>query len=342
MKQVLKATQVTVDIKDYFDAEKNLYEPYPVFPFLTESEIRAAIEELVDVKILHDEVKTLHELSKSTKSTIANTNFIICLVKWNEYPELMKMLTIIREWAFRNDGGGVGCNDYDAFDLRPEMEQLIILNPNYEESIDAIIGGYRYIVHNSTTYEYGPMGAHYQYSDDWKSKQWIELGRSFINPYFQEKTKRHSIDYVIHGLGYIFANYPNSEGYFGKVTLYNIFEKTHADKFFLATAKHYFTQTDDIWVNPEEKIEEGILTENQIELLDKGVFKGLFYLLRNEYQQNIPKIMAVYNRMTRIENIMYFGAFRHQSFGNTTEVGIAIKSEDLYEVIMEKFVKPYV
>jgi hypothetical protein len=342
MKQVLKATQVTVDIKDYFDAEKNLYEPYPVFPFLTESDIIAAIEELVDEKVLKEEVQALQEQSKTTKSTITNTNFIICLVKWSDYPELMKMLTVVREWAFRNDGGGVGGNDYDEFDLRPEMEQLIILNPDYKESIDAIIGGYRYIVHNSTTYEHGPMGAHYQYSDDWKSKQWIELGRSFINPYFQQKTKRHSIDYVIHGLGYIFANYPNSEGYFGKVTLYNIFEQTEADKFFLAAAKHFFTQTSDIWVNPTERIEEGILTENQIELLEKGVFKGLFYLLRNEYQQNIPKIMAVYNRMTRIENIMYFGAFRHQSFGNTTEVGIAIKSSDLYGVIMEKFVQPYV
>jgi hypothetical protein len=125
------------------------------------------------------------------------------------------------------------------------------------------------------------------------------------------------------------------------VTLYNIFEQTHADKFFLATTKHYFTPTKDIWMNPDEKVEEGVLTESQIELLDKGVFKGLFYLLRNDYQQNIPKIMAVYNRMTKIENIMYFGAFRHKSFGNTTEVGIAIKSSDLYEVIMEKFVKPY-
>jgi|GEM_PF-2260662 hypothetical protein len=341
MKQVLKATQITVNINDYFDAEKKLYEPYPVFPFLTESEIKAGINELVDGKILREEVDALHELSKATKSTIANTNFIICLLKWNDYPELMKMLTIIREWAFRNDGGGVGRNDYDEFDLRPEMAQLMILNPDFEESVDAIIGGYRYIIHNSATYEHGPMGAHYQYSEDWKSKQWVELGRSFINPYFQQRTKRHSIDYVIHGLGYIFANYPNSEGFFGKVTLYNIFEQTHADKFFLATTKHYFTPTKDIWMNPDEKVEEGVLTESQIELLDKGVFKGLFYLLRNDYQQNIPKIMAVYNRMTKIENIMYFGAFRHKSFGNTTEVGIAIKSSDLYEVIMEKFVKPY-
>jgi hypothetical protein len=342
MKQVLKAEQVTVDIKDYFDAEKNLYQPYPVFPFLKESEIREAIDELVNIKVLREEVNALHEQSKVKHSTIANTNFIICLVDWNAYPELMKLLSIMREWAFRNDGGGVGCNDYDAFDLRPEMKQLMILDPDFEEGIGAVIGGYRYIVHHAGTYEDGPMGAHYQYSEDWKSKQWIELGRSFVNPYFQSKAKRHSIDYVIHGLGYLYAQYPDSEGYFGKVTLYNIYEQTEADKFFLATMKRYLTTTDNIWVNSAEQIPEGVLTEKQIELLDKGVFKGLFYLLRNDYQQNIPKIMAVYNRMTRIENIMYFGAFRHQSFGNTTEVGIAIRSSDLYDIIMEKFVKPYI
>lgn len=342
MKKVLKATQVSVNTADYFDNEKKLYKPYPVFPFLSETEIRNGIKELVDESALAEEIKTLHDLSKNSNNSIEDTGMIICLVKWHQYPELMKMLTIVREWAFRNDGGGVGSNDFDEFDLKPEMEQLVILNPNYEEAIDSIIGGYRYIIHNKDTYEDGPMGAHYQYSNKWKSQKWIELGRSFINPYFQSKAKRHSIDYVIHGLGYIYAQYPDSEGYFGKVTLYNIFEKTGADKFFLGTAKEYFTATDDIWVNPKERIEEGKLTSKQRELLNKGIFKGLFYLLRNDYNLNIPRIMAVYNRMTRIENVMYFGGFRHLSFGNTTEVGIAIRSKDLYDVIRKKFIKSYI
>ena len=342
MKKVLRAKPISVDISDYFDQEKKLYNPYPVFPFLSEVDIQNGIDELVNEETLAAEINVLHGLSRGSNNSIEDTGMIICLVKWHEYPELMKMLTIIREWAFRNDGGGVGSNDYDEFDMQPEMEQLIILNPNYEQPIESIIGGYRYIVHNKDTYEKGPMGAHYQYSDNWKSQQWIELGRSFINPYFQNKVKRHSIDYVLHGLGYIYARYPNSEGYFGKVTLYNIYEKTGADKFFLSTAKEFFTSTNDIWVNPNEFIAEGELTDEQRKLFEKGIFKGLFYLLRNDYCLNIPRIMAVYNRMTRIENIMYFGAFRHFSFGNTTEVGIAIRSKDLYNVIRDKFIKAYI
>lgn len=342
MKKVLKAKQVSVNIKDYFDEEKKLYRPYPVFPFLSENDIKKGIEELIDIEILKEEIKSLYEQSKESKSSIENTSFIICLVKWHEYPELMKMLTVIREWAFRNDGGGVGFNDYDEFDLRPEMEQLIILNPDYEHIEGCIIGGYRYVVQNKERYPKGPMGAHYEYSEKWLNQKWIELGRSFINPYFQNKAKRHSINYVLHGLGFLYARYPETEGYFGKVTLYNVYEKTGADKFFLAAAQKYLTKTEDIWVNAAERIKEGILTESQAKLFEKGVFKGLFYVLRNEYHLNIPRIMAVYNRMTRIENILYFGGFRHNSFGNTTEVGIAIRSADLYEVIRDKFIKPYV
>ncbi|KAA3628495.1 MAG: hypothetical protein DWQ02_19170, partial [Bacteroidetes bacterium] len=93
--------------------------------------------------------------------------------------------------------------------------------------------------------------------------------------------------------------------------------------------------------NPDEQVPEGTLTESQTALLDKGAFKGLFYILRNEYNVNLVRIMAVYNRMTGLDNILYFGAFRHFAFGNTTEVGIAIPSDVIYEIIKEKFVYPY-
>jgi hypothetical protein len=341
MKQVLKANPITVDVQEYFDAEKKLYMPYPYFPFLTETEIRTAISELIDEEKLNEEIKTLENLSKTQKNTIEQTNFIICLVGWAEYPELVKLLTITREWAFRNDGGGVGCNDYDDFDLHPAMQQLIIIDPTYKDILGCMIGGYRFIVHDETTYEIGPMGAHFQYSAAWKQQQWIELGRSFVNPYFQNQEKRYSIDYVLHGLGYIYAQYPQSEGYFGKVTLYNIYEKTGADAFFLGVMEQYLTKTEDIWVNPNEKVNAGTLTDEQKTVLNRGIFKGLFYLLRTDYYLNIPKIMAVYNRMTSMPQILYFGGFRHASFGNTTEVGIAIRATDLYDVIKEKFVTPY-
>ena len=338
----LQAEPINADPAAYFDQEKELYNPVPVFPFLTEQDIIETVASVVNSELLVEEIKLLITKSASAKSTIAGTNYIICLIKWYEYPELVKLLSIIREWAFRSEGGGVGDIDYDAFDLKPEMGQLLILNPDYEDLHGCIVGGYRYVVHNEHTYEQGPMGAHFMFSDTWKQQRWIELGRSFINPYIHMRNKKGSIDYVLHGLGYIHARYQEAEGFFGKVTLYNIYELQKADAFFLAVARNYFCSSKEVYVKPDELVPEGILTTSQKALLDKGVFKGLFYLLRNEYQLNLVRIMAVYNRMTRIENMLYFGAFRHFEFGNTTEVGIAIRSSDLYDVIREKFIEPYV
>lgn len=341
MKHILKANQIQSNKEDYFDEEKKVYNPVPVFPFLTIEAIDIAVQEAVNPAALALEVEQLYKASKTTNSTIVNSEFIICLIERADYPELTNLLFITREWAFRNDGGGVGHIDYDDFDLRPEMRQLIIINPFYEDVKGCIIGGYRYIIHTEETYEKGPMGAHFDYSDKWKSETWIELGRSFINPYFQTASKKYSIDYVLHGLGYIFAQYPEVKGYFGKVTLYNIYEQQGADKFFLAVAKTYFSETADIWVDEAERITEGVLTEEEKKMLDEATFKGLYYLLRKNFKVNIVPIMAVYNRMTPLKNILYFGAFRHFEFGNTTEVGIAIKSSDLHEIILEKFVHPY-
>jgi hypothetical protein len=338
----LQAKPINADPATYFDQEKKLYNPVPVFPFLTEQHVTETVASVIDSEILREEINVLLKKSASSKSTIAGTNYIICLIKWHQYPELVKMLSIIREWAFRSEGGGVGDIDFDAFDLKPEMGQLIILNPDYEDLHGCIVGGYRYIVHDESTYDHGPMGDHFMFSDEWKQQRWIELGRSFINPYIQMRNKRGSIDYVLHGLGYIHARYPKAEGFFGKVTLYNIYEQQKADAFFLAVARNYFSCNEHVYVKPEEAVPEGTLTASQKALLDKGVFKGLFYLLRNEYQLNLVRIMAVYNRMTNLENMLYFGAFRHFAFGNTTEVGIAIKSSDLYDVIKEKFIEPYV
>ncbi len=341
MKNKLKAEQLNADPAEYFDHEKGLYNPVPVFPFLKEQDVVDTVESMIDADTLRKEIDTLAHHSEYSDSIIANTNYVICLIRWNEYPELVKMLSIIREWAFRSEGGGVGDIDYDDFDLQPEMEQLIILNPDAQDLHGCIVGGYRFVVHNEQTYEHGPMGDHFQFSEKFKQEKWVELGRSFINPYIQMRDKRGSIDFVLHGLGYINAKYPETKGFFGKVTLYNIYELQEADAFFLAVAKKYFCQSDDVFVNPDEKVPEGNLTESQTALLDKGAFKGLFYILRNEYNVNLVRIMAVYNRMTGLDKILYFGAFRHFAFGNTTEVGIAIPSEVIYEIIKEKFVYPY-
>ena len=342
IKNLLKAAPLQVDVKSYFDSQKKLYDIIPVFPFLNEETILQEIDHSIDTERLRQEVSEIQLLAKAEGSIIEDKNYIISLVGWNDYPQLIKLLAITREWAFRNEGGGVGDYDTDEFDDLAEMKQLMIINPTYEHPIQALIGGYRYMEHHKNSYEKGPMGAHFEFSETWKDELWIELGRSFINPYYKERERKESFDYVLHGLGYIYARNPMYKGYFGKVTLYKIYELQKADQFFLAVAQNYFKQTNDLWVKPEEAVQSSELTDTQKSVLQNDVFKGLFILLRKEFQINIVPIMAVYNRMVDLDKMYYFGAFRHKEFGDTTEVGIAIAFDDIYPIIKEKFANQYV
>lgn len=344
VKHILHASPLKdVNPADYFDNDKGIYRPVPVFPFLSDAAIDTAIQEYINTNQLRKEVEHIHQDAINKGATIPETNLIICLTGWHEYPELIKLLTITREWAFRNGGGGVGSIDYDEFDPTPEMQQLIIINPDFEDVKSCIVGGYRFVVHNRATYENGPMGAHYQFSEQFKQQQWIELGRSFLTPYIdkEKNAKRNSINFVLYGLGYIYAQCPTAAGYFGKVTLYNIYEQTGADQFFLGVADQYLRKGNDVMVNPDEQVPAIAPTAEQAALLDKDVFKGLFHILRKDFKVSLVPIMAVYNRMTSLSNVYYYGAFRHAAFGNSTEVGIAITYEDLYESIVERFIDPF-
>ena len=341
MSNKLKHEPLELKPQDYYDQAKKIYGTIPVFPFLEEGEVVRIIDEDIDVDALKEEIDRIQINAKKEGSIIEGRGFVISLVGWQEAPQLIKMLTIIREWAFRNEGGGVGDYDSDEFDDLPEMKQLMILNPEFEHPVEAIIGGYRYMEHHRDSYDRGPMGAHFQFTETWKEELWIELGRSFINPYYKERNRKESFDYVLHGLGYIYAKNQKYKGYFGKVTLYKIYELQKADAFFLAVAKNYLHNNTDASVNDIEAIKEGELTEAHRALLDQDVFKGLFLLLRKEFEINIVPIMAVYNRMVDLDKMHYFGAFRHHAFGDTTEVGIAIAFDDIYPIIKEKFANQY-
>jgi hypothetical protein len=341
MKKVLEAKVLEVNPMDYFDEKKQLFSNIPVFPPISEEEVQEAIENSIENAAFEKEIEQIIAFSKASKNYVTDTSYIISLIEWQTYPQLIQLLTIMREWAFRNEGGGVGCNDYDDFDLLDKMKQLIILDTEADSIIGTIIGGYRYMFHDAESYSTGPVGAHYQFSDKCKSEKWIELGRSFINPWYQKRNQRLSFDLVLHGLGFIYANNQDALGYFGKITLYNVYERQGADRFFLAVAKKYFRHSNDIYVLSEERILEGDLTQDQIDFLDRDLFKGLFYLLRKEYKINLVPIMAVYNRLTPLSKMAYFGAFKHYSFGDSIEMGIAIAFEDIYPVIIEKFAKPY-
>jgi len=98
---LLKAEALNADPKDYFDEKRSMYDIVPVFPFIEEETIRTQIAASIDTKAFKKEVAEICAIAKEKNSIIQDTKYVISLVAWNDYPELIRLLTIIREWAFR-------------------------------------------------------------------------------------------------------------------------------------------------------------------------------------------------------------------------------------------------
>ncbi len=106
----------------------------------------------------------------------------------NEKPALMKEVGRLREWSFREAGGGSGKpTDIDEFDLGEKpYKQLIVWNPEDNE----IVGGYRFQICNEALRSDGKFHLStteiFTFSETLKSKYFpytIELGRSFVKDY---------------------------------------------------------------------------------------------------------------------------------------------------------------
>lgn len=68
----------------------------------------------------------------------------IYVVTWQDSPNVLREIGRLREIAFRAAGGGTGMSlDLDDFDMMEEpYKQLIVWDPD----VEAILGGYRYLL----------------------------------------------------------------------------------------------------------------------------------------------------------------------------------------------------
>nr|HPJ83024.1 GNAT family N-acetyltransferase [Bacteroidales bacterium] len=117
----------------------------------------------------------------------------------HEAPNTMREVGRLREIAFRAAGGGTGlASDIDSYDVSPEApyRQLVVWDPKKKE----ILGGYRYIIgagikpQNLATY---PI---FSFSDTFVRDYLpytIELGRSFVQPNYQNSNENRSGLYAL-------------------------------------------------------------------------------------------------------------------------------------------------
>jgi hypothetical protein len=179
----------------------------------------------------------------------------IYVINSNNSPNLMIEIGRLRELTFRAAGGGTGKEiDIDEFDIGDEpYKQLIVWNPEDEQ----IIGGYRYIKCMDAVKN--PDGSYqlatselFHFSEIFINEYFpstIELGRSFVQPYYQPSVNRrsslYSLDNLWDGLGSLVIDNPDIKYFFGKVTMYTSYNSVARDMILYFLQK-YFPDTEKL------------------------------------------------------------------------------------------------
>lgn len=267
----------------------------------------------------------------------------------NEKPELMQEVGRLREWSFREAGGGSGkATDIDEFDLGDKpYKQLIVWNPEDKE----IVGGYRFQLcceakrpdgsfHLSTT-------EIFDFSDTLKEHYFpftIELGRSFVQPRYQPSAENRkglfSLDNLWDGLGSLVVIYPQIRYFFGKVTMYTHFNRTARD-LILCFMHHYFPDREHLVKVPNPVITETDCSQLMADIADLPYKDGhrLLNLKVRELGENIPPLFNSYMNLS--PSMRTFGTAINHHFGDVEETGIMVNIEDIYPSKKDRHIKSY-
>jgi GNAT superfamily N-acetyltransferase len=267
-------------------------------------------------------------------------------------PALMHEVGRVREITFRYAGGGTGKEiDIDEYDINPDCPhtQLIVWDPENDE----IVGGYRVFYHKdpNKTYDISNLAssAYFIFSDKFLTRYFpymMELGRSFVHPDYQSRTRGrkslYALDNLWDGLGALFIENPRIKYLFGKVTMYPQFNQKARNMIIYFLRKH-FNDPDNL-INP---IGPAIinLDEDEMKLLFKSRryrhnYQGLFRIksYKSDYKvlsqevrklnETIPPLINAYMNLS--PTMRTFGTFINHKFGDVEETGIMITLRDIY------------
>jgi hypothetical protein len=191
---------------------------YPLFSeFLQNNyEKKRKMKAIVD-KLPMDQI--IAELSKDKLLRRTNNgNNEVYLFEGNTSPSLMHEVGRVREITFRCAGGGTGKEiDIDEYDTNKDNPhtQLIVWDPENSE----IVGGYRIFYHKDPhkTYNISNLASsdYFNFSEKFLTNFFphlMELGRSFVHPDYQSRTRGrkslYALDNLWDGLGALFIDNP--------------------------------------------------------------------------------------------------------------------------------------
>ena len=275
----------------------------------------------------------------------------IYVLNHHNSPNTMREIGRLRELSFRQAGGGTGLEiDIDDYDTCERCyEQLIVYNPEDQE----IIGGYRYITgkraHNPETGGFDLSTTHYfDFSDKMNSDYLpfsIELGRSWVQPNYQPAINPRkgvfALANIWDGLGAIIVNYPEMKYFFGKVTMYTVYDSIARD-LLLSFMNTYFPDNEALCF-PKPALDSGydstLFKEHFTDhpSYEEG-FKRLHKLIK-ERGEFIPPLINIYMNLS--SSMRTFGTAKNPDFGDVEETGLIVTIADIHQSVLDRHIGDY-
>lgn len=291
----------------------------------------------IDLDLLKSELTK----EKFVRNTTSGNNSIFMIDAHNA-PNTMLEIGRLRELTFRAAGGGTGeevdIDEYDTSEV--PFKQLIVWSNNANE----IISAYRFVIGKDVPldqngYPHTPSSKLFYFSEKFIQNQWqecIELGRSFVQPKYQAsnnfRESLFALDNIWDGLGALIVNNPSAKYFFGKMTMYNQYNRIARNMILNYLANHF--QGDPELVHPFKTVEteRGIDSIKQVFSNSGNSIKEDFKILNQNIRDlkvSIPPLIKTYISLT--STMQYFGVSPNDEFGPVEEICILIKIADIYE-----------
>ena len=290
----------------------------------------------VDVELIKSELTSDKFLRKTNKA-----NNELYIITHHDSPNVMREIGRLREIAFRFYGGGTGQEvDIDEYDTNEEApyRQLIVWCPESEK----ILGGYRFICGSDVIFEengqpYLATSHMFDFSEEFIKDYLpytVELGRSFVTLEFQSTLNSKKgvfvLDNLWDGLGALSVIDPSLKYFFGKMTMYDTYNKDARDMVLYFLKKH-FPDPDNLVV-PIQPLPTQMDINKMESLFNKDNYKDNYKVLNTEVRKfgiNIPPLVSAY--MSLSPNMKVFGTAINDEFDNVEETGILITICDILE-----------
>ena len=276
-------------------------------------------------------------------------NNTIFMVNAHNAPHTMQEIGRLREYTFREAGGGTGKSvDIDEFDTAEiPFQQLIVWNNDAEE----IVSAYRFILGKEVLldengYPNTPTSELFNYSQEFIQTRWtdcIELGRSFVQPKYQAgndmRIGMYALDNIWDGLGALTICYPEARYFMGKMTLYNHYNREARNMILAFMSKHF--QGDYSMINPKSNKENDNIPQAICDVFndDNNSINDNFKILNKrirELNESIPPLIKTYISLS--PKIEYYGITPNPHFGPVEEICILVNISDIYESKRERHI----